>query len=110
LSNSLLVTSTDSTVNESFPKVTGTTVGAKHLLDVAIVSGGGTAAPQAIRIDDATSTVTYIGKAEIATAAGTAAWQIQRITTSGTESIIEWADGDSDFNNIWSNRASLSYS
>lgn len=40
MSNSTIVTNTDPSVDASFPKVTGTTVGAKHALDVAIIAGG----------------------------------------------------------------------
>jgi len=61
------------------------------------------------RIDEATSTVTYIGKATPGTATSVSLWQIQKIdTTTGT--VITWADGNGDFDNIWANRASLSYS
>ena len=36
-------------------------------------------------------------------------WQIQRITTAGTDVTIEWADGDAKFDNIANNRAALTY-
>lgn len=64
----------------------------------------------ASRVDEASSTVTYIGKAVTGTSNGAAAWQVQRITESGAVLTIEWADGDSSFDNVWNNRASLSYS
>ena len=61
------------------------------------------------RIDEATSTVTYIGKATPGTATSVSLWQIQKIdTTTGT--VITWADGNGDFDNIWDNRATLTYS
>ena len=61
------------------------------------------------RIDEATSTVTYIGKATPGTATSVSLWQIQKIdTTTGT--VITWADGNGNFDNVWDNRASLSYS
>jgi len=61
------------------------------------------------RIDEATSTVTYIGKAATGSTTSTSVWQVQKIdTTTGT--VITWADGNGDFDNIWDNRASLSYS
>ncbi len=68
------------------------------------------AVPQATIIDEASSTVTYIGKAAIGAATGSASWQIQRLTTSGGTITIAWADGDADYDNVWNNRASLSYS
>lgn len=37
--NALIVTSTDPNVDSNFPKVTGTTDGVKHGLDVNVISG-----------------------------------------------------------------------
>jgi hypothetical protein len=62
------------------------------------------------RIDEASSTVTYVGKAQPGTSAASAAWQIKKITESGTETIIEFANGTDLFDNVWNNRGSLSYS
>lgn len=65
-----------------------------------------------IRLDDTTTAnVTYIGKAALtgsAIATSSAVWQVQKIDET-TGMIITWADGDSSFNNIWDNRASLTY-
>jgi hypothetical protein len=55
------------------------------------------------------SPYTYIGKAVTGSGEGDAVWQIFRMDdTSGLA--IEWADGNSSFDNIWSNYATLSYS
>jgi len=63
----------------------------------------------ATRIDEASATVTYIGKAATGSATSTSVWQVQKIdTTTGT--VITWADGNGNFDNVWDNRASLSYS
>jgi hypothetical protein len=62
------------------------------------------------RLDEPSATITYVGKAVAGTSAGAASWQISRLTVSGTELIMEYADGDMLYNNIWNNRASLSYS
>jgi len=64
----------------------------------------------AIILDDTTTAnVTYVGKAVIGSATSTASWQIQKLDeTSGL--VINWADGDANFDNVWDNRASLSYS
>lgn len=64
-------------------------------------------AAYAFKKDD-TGTYTYIGEAAPGSATSAAVWRIQRITNA--DSTIEWADGDGDFNNVWDNRASLSYS
>jgi len=68
-----------------------------------------TSVPYGTRIDEASATVTYVGKASPGTATSAASWLIQKIdTTTGT--VITWADGDGDFDNVWDNRAGLSYS
>jgi hypothetical protein len=52
--------------------------------------------------------VDYVGEASIGTATSAAAWRIKKIdNTSGV--VITWA-GTGVFNQIWDNRASLSYS
>lgn len=77
-------------------------------LEVAVVSGGSSSS-YATRLDEASSTVTYVGKATTGSSTGSAVWQIQKLdSTSGL--VITWADGDSSFDNVWNNRASLSYS
>lgn len=68
-------------------------------------------AEYATQIDEAAGSITYVGKAAIGTATSAAAWQVYRMDESGDpELIILWADGDNNFDNIWDNRASLSYS
>jgi hypothetical protein len=67
------------------------------------------ASVRALRLEEASATVTYVGEAEAGTATSAAAWRIKRISTaSGTS--IQWADGDTLFNNVWDNRAGLTYS
>ena len=62
------------------------------------------------RIDDASATTTYIGKATVGASEASASWQIQRIVESGSVSSFTYADGNENFDNVWNNRASLSYS
>lgn len=66
--------------------------------------------PYAQRIDEASATVTYVAVAAIGTVDAGATWQIKRLTTSGNVVTIEWADGNSNFDNVWNDRASLAYS
>lgn len=61
-------------------------------------------------IDEALAGTSYVGKAPIGTAASAASWQIMRLVESAGITTITWADGDSAFNNVWNDRASLSYS
>lgn len=70
---------------------------------------GGAQVEYAQVVDEASDTVTYIGKAEPGSAESAPVWQIKRITISGTETITTWADGDVQFNNVWDLRASISY-
>jgi len=59
--------------------------------------------------DSGDSNLEYIGNAEPGTSDSSASWQIKRVdTTSGT--IILFADGDADFDNVWDDREGLSYS
>ena len=60
-------------------------------------------------LDEASSTITYIGKAPTGSATASSVWQIQRVDSS-SGLVIQWADGDAAFNNVWNNRAALPYS
>lgn len=63
----------------------------------------------AVRLDEATATITYVGSATPGTLTSAASWSIKRLdSTSGL--IVLWADGNSNFDNIWDNRAALAYS
>lgn len=92
--------------NRSRKDLATTTVGSKEVLDVNAVLGGGATATV---IDDATSAITYVGKAALGSALSDAVWQIQKIEVSGTVTRITWADGNSDFDKVWNDRASYSY-
>lgn len=70
---------------------------------------GGAQVEYAQRIDEASATVTYIGKAEPGSAESAPVWQIKRVQIVGTETETTWADGDVQFNNVWDSRASISY-
>jgi len=66
-------------------------------------------ARDSVRLDEASSTITYVGTAAPGTLTSAASWAIKRLdSTSGL--IVLWADGDPQSNNIWDNRAGLSYS
>jgi len=61
---------------------------------------------------DISGNAIYIGVAAPGTATTAGAWQIKNLTYDGGGNLIslKWADGDDQFNNIWDNRAALSYS
>ena len=68
-----------------------------------------TQANKAMIIDEASATITYVGKAAIGSATSAAVWQVMRMNST-TGVVITWADGDDEEDNVWDNRASLRYS
>jgi len=82
-------------------------------IPVTVVAGGSAAAQTVSKIDDTTTAnVVYIGKAELTGAAiltSAAVWQIKKLDTSSLALDKKWADGDANYNNVWDNRASLTY-
>lgn len=80
------------------------------LLEARITSGA-----MAMQVDDATVGVgtTYQGWAEPGTLTSAALWRVRRIIQTGasdSDYSITFADGNRNFDNIWDNRAALSYS
>lgn len=61
------------------------------------------------RIDQVSATLIYIGNAEKTALTSQAVWRISRIDTS-TGIVIEYANGNGNYDNIWNNRLSLTYS
>lgn len=62
------------------------------------------------KLDESVSGTTYVGKAPIGSATSDATWQIMKMVESAGMTTITWADGDSVFNKVWNDRASLTYS
>lgn len=61
--------------------------------------------------DQVSTTLAYLGDAVVGGSASSAIWRIQKLvfTTAGSIAIT-YADGNANFDNVWNNRASLSYS
>jgi hypothetical protein len=58
-------------------------------------------------VDDATA---YRGEAAPGSATSAAVWRIRKLTFGpGDDVTITWADGNSSFDNVWDNRAALTY-
>jgi hypothetical protein len=93
----------------SLSEVTGTSIGTnKFGLDMNAISLG--AAPLIISIDNtSTANTTYYGWAAAGSASSAAVWKIFREVRTGADSDFTFADSDAEFDNIWDNRASLSY-
>lgn len=67
----------------------------------------------AARIDDTTTLkITYVGLADPSASVSetSAIWRIIRIDETGSVTKVEYADGDLNFDNKWSDRTSLTYS
>lgn len=64
----------------------------------------------ALRLDQASATVLYVGYAIPGTADADATWSIKRLTTTGNIVDIKYSGGGSSaFNSIWNDRATTSY-
>ncbi|TXH08947.1 MAG: hypothetical protein E6R04_09640 [Spirochaetes bacterium] len=72
--------------------------------------GGGGTLDEAKRVDNVGDAVWYHGWAAIGTATSAASWKICKVTLTGDDAATTWADGNADYDNVWDNRASLSYS
>jgi hypothetical protein len=66
--------------------------------------------PYSVVVDEANETTVYIGEAAPGTVTSAASWRIKRINSGTITAEILYADGDDSFNQIWDNRANISYS
>lgn len=64
--------------------------------------------PLALQLDEASATVMYVGEAVAGSSASAAVWRIKKVDTT-TGVVVLWADGDTGFDNVWADRATLSY-
>lgn len=68
-----------------------------------------TETPLTARLDDAAAPVSYMGWALGASVGvGAASWRIAKLDET-TGIVVTWADGNGEFDNVWANRASLTY-
>jgi len=75
------------------------------------IAGGGASIDKTNLLQvDTVGATTYVGYAEAGSVTSGSVWAIKRIVESGQDVVITWADGDKDYNNIWDNRLSLTYS
>jgi len=59
---------------------------------------------------DAAAGATYYGYAfSLGADPAAAVWRIRKETVTGTVTVVTYADGDGEYDNIWNNRASLTY-
>lgn len=64
----------------------------------------------ATRMDKVGGNITYIGQALPGSLTSAAVWMIRKMDESGGDLIIQFADGNDKYDNIWDNRLLLSYS
>lgn len=75
-----------------------------------LITEGTSLASYALNYDYIDATTSYLGEAAPGTATSAAAWRIKELTFTGDDVTILYADGNSSFDNVWDDRASLSYS
>jgi hypothetical protein len=55
-------------------------------------------------------TLAYLGQALPGTSASSAGWRIQKLIFSVDGDVtVQWADGNANFDNVWNDRTSLTY-
>lgn len=62
-----------------------------------------------VRIDEVSANLIYIGEATASADDSSPIWRIKRLQLTGTVTAIQYADGNTNFDNVWANRASLTY-
>ena len=63
------------------------------------------------RTDFVSETLAYVGEAVPGTAETSALWRIKRLTFGLDDDVTaEWAGGNANFDKVWADRASLTYS
>jgi hypothetical protein len=65
---------------------------------------------RALAIDEQGSNLTYIGIAMLGSLTSDAVWQILKIEKVGSETTFEYADGNDNYDNVWDDHLSLTYS
>ena len=76
-----------------------------------VADTSGTSQATTTMYDQVGATIAYIGKANAGTTTSAAAWQVRRLTFNAEGDVITaYADGDGNFDNVWDDRATLTYS
>ena len=73
-------------------------------------SGGEEEMPYAKQTDFATDSLIYRGEAAVGSTTSAAAWRIRKLVLGSDGDVAEtWADGNANFDNVWDDRLSLTY-
>jgi len=95
-------------LDQGLPKGDSTVIALQGTIPWVVT--GGSSSSYITFLDEASATITYVGSADPGTAGSSASWSIKRLNQLGSVLQIQYADGDANFDNIWDNRAALSYS
>lgn len=64
-----------------------------------------------VRIAYSGDNVEYVGEARAGIATSAVGWRIKKMTYSGSNvTQVDWADGNTNFDNIWDDRTDYTYS
>lgn len=85
-----------------------TTVG-KHVTDAQLRAYIEISQAYATEFEDVGGNIYYLGKAPLGTATSAAEWWIRKIDTTTGEAVTTSADSNSNFDNVWDDRTSLTY-
>jgi len=66
--------------------------------------------PMKVIIDEVDATTTYVGKSKPGIATSDPYWRLIKISKSGNVTTIAFANGKDTFENLWTDRLSLTYS
>ena len=61
-------------------------------------------------IDEVDLTTTYIGDTDIGATTSSSVWMIRRLTATGNNLAVEYANGSPSFDKVWDSRTSYPYS
>lgn len=87
------------------------TVGTQGPAGPAGPAGGEDTVPYSKQVDFIDDDHFYIGEADPGSASSSAVWRIKYVVIAGDGDVsTTWADGDALFDNVWDDRATLSYS
>jgi YD repeat-containing protein len=61
---------------------------------------------------DGSGNLIYLGRALTGSATSSAVWAIRKLSYDGSGNLltIQWANGNTNYTNVWDNRVALSYS
>jgi len=74
-----------------------------------VIIKGDQEASLSVVVDAPDANTTYVGEAYPGADTTAALWRVKRISVSGNVTSIEFADGNTQFDNVWDDRAILTY-